>query len=526
MDVRTHGARRILKNAPTSPQRGTRDARLLKHLPRMPDLQGGFDLGKLLGSDSTGHTVSPKSLFFSSAKTLSGTSILVVCLSPRISEWKSETSREEILLALLVIYNFDNQGNTSLVTSVSFLLACSLPKPPTRRLKSAWDSTMPFHSEPQWRGTFSVFLNQLLHISIVYDRAPPILCYHLFESIKSFFGFLKYAGPRHLPPSRKVLLDEEGYHITHIGQGAFAAISRILYRPTGDVRVMKRITFDDSGLAKYLAKNEVDTLKAMAGNIWFPQLLNDFAEGRQFVVTMPFYRRGDLASFMQHKRHLGREAAKFYSAQLILAIQSLHKVGIIHRDIKPDNIFLSEDGHLVLADFGLAENIASYEGGESAMSNFSVWLEARAKNDDDFPLLWINRHNPLGMRGVAGTYWYTAPEVFRNDRYSFGIDYWSVGVIYYELITGHIPFNSFKPYPENKCPELDFKQKPGQLKDITSLEQNALSQLLSPYPTDRPKTLTDIKNSHLFRDVDWISMSQQKIRPPSLPPLLLEDRHL
>ena len=49
---------------------------------------------------------------------------------------------------------------------------------------------------------------------------------------------------------------------------------------------MKRITFDDSGLAKYLAKNEVDALKAMAGNIWFPQLLNDFAEGKQFVITM------------------------------------------------------------------------------------------------------------------------------------------------------------------------------------------------------------------------------------------------
>lgn len=125
-------------------------------------------------------------------------------------------------------------------------------------------------------------------------------------------------------------------------------------------------------------------------------------------------------------------------ADQILAVQSLHEVGIIHRDIKPDNIFLGEAGHLVLADFGLAENIASYAGGESAMSNFPVWLEARAKNDDDFPFLWINRHNPLGMRGVAGTYWYTAPEVFRKERYSFGVDYWSVGVIYYELITGHV----------------------------------------------------------------------------------------
>ncbi len=101
----------------------------------------------------------------------------------------------------------------------------------------------------------------------------------------------------------------------------------------------------------------------------------------------------------------------------------------------------------MLADFGLAENIASCEGGEPVMTSFPMWVEARTKNDADFPFLWINRHNPLSMRGVAGTYWYTAPEVFRKERYSFGVDYWSVGVIYYELITGHVralvhPFSS------------------------------------------------------------------------------------
>jgi serine/threonine protein kinase len=63
----------------------------------------------------------------------------------------------------------------------------------------------------------------------------------------------------------------------------------------------------------------------------------------------------------------------------VLAIQSLHKVGIVHRDIKPDNIFLDEEGHLVLADLGLAENIATFEGGEDMMVQFPVWLDARAK---------------------------------------------------------------------------------------------------------------------------------------------------
>lgn len=122
----------------------------------------------------------------------------------------------------------------------------------------------------------------------------------------------------------------------------------------------------------------------------------------------------------------------------ILAIQGLHKQGIVHRDIKPDNIFLDENGHLVLADFGLAENIGNFDGGREETEKFPIWLEAKAKGGDDYPLLWVDGNNPLGKRGVAGTFWYTAPEVFRNERYSFGVDYYSVGVIYHELITGHV----------------------------------------------------------------------------------------
>ena len=103
---------------------------------------------------------------------------------------------------------------------------------------------------------------------------------------KSIFSFLRYYGPNRLRGARRILLDEDGFQITHIGQGAFAVISRVWHRHSGEIRVMKRITFDKTGLAEYLARNEIETLEAMKGNIWFPPLLNHFKDGGEFVVTM------------------------------------------------------------------------------------------------------------------------------------------------------------------------------------------------------------------------------------------------
>ncbi|KAF8177024.1 kinase-like domain-containing protein [Pholiota molesta] len=451
-----HAPYRILGVVSISLSKGARGRRTLEHLPTLCDVYVPRKLKPVLNLAAPQKTSFIKNFSILPKITPFATCLLIVCLTSRKS---SEISGGETI-AVLLIYALDERGNISIIgsTHAHVLATSSFGENSARRLDLSGRSSLP-----------------------EFGHIPSRLQYHSHERIRSIFGFLKYAGPKRLSSSRKVLLDEYGYQITHIGQGAFAVISRVLYRPTGDVRVMKRITFDDSGLAKYLAKNE-STLSGLC-----------------------------------------RDAAQFYSAQLLLAIQCLHKVGIIHRDIKPDNIFLDEEGHLVLADFGLAENIATYEGGEAAMAQFPSWLEARSQGGDNFPFLWFDEHNPLSMRGAAGTFWYTAPEVFRKERYSFGIDYWSVGVIYHELITGHIPFNHFKPYPENKCPVLDFRTKPGQLKDITSWEEEALSKLLAPYPAGRPKTLTDIKNNRVFQGVDWIRMSQKGIPPPSPPPPLVED---
>ena len=78
------------------------------------------------------------------------------------------------------------------------------------------------------------------------------------------------------------------------------------------------------------------------------------------------------------------------------------------------------------------------------MGDFPIWKEAKKRGGEDYPLLWVDGHNPVGTKGIAGTYWYTAPEVFRNERYSFGVDYYSVGIIYCELVTGDVSKDSLR----------------------------------------------------------------------------------
>ncbi|CAA7258829.1 unnamed protein product [Cyclocybe aegerita] len=433
----------------------------------------------------------------------------------------------------VTLYAIDNIGKRVLVGYTSWTTSFSILK---RRAQSHQLAHNQATKRPRLHHPLSKFLFafafsglNLFHYRFRRTKLPRFLEHWKFsQRARSLFTFLRCTGPRCLPPSRRVILDQDGYQITHIGNGAFAVISRVSRRGSTQARVvMKRITFDESGLARYLAETEVDCLKAMTGNQWFPPLLTHFMDDEEFVISMPFYQRGDLAGLLEHRGYLGRSLAQFYAAQLVLAIEALHKQGIVHRDIKPDNILLDDAGHLLLADLGLAENLGTsdLQDGPAVvdMHRFPVWLEARAKGGDEFPMLWVDGHNPLGTRGAAGTYWYTAPEVFRNERYSFGVDYWSVGVIYHELTTGHIPFKHCKAYPENKRPVLDYTPKPGQVRFIKPWENRALDELLHPIPNKRPQRVVDIKRSPLFNGIDWESMSRREIQPPPLPLPLQED---
>ena len=120
---------------------------------------------------------------------------------------------------------------------------------------------------------------------------------------------------------------------------------------------------------------------------------------------------------------LTEEEARFYIAEMILAVDSVHKLNCIHRDLKPDNILIGKDGHIKLSDFGLAK-ISEKIFDKNAQNAISE-KKSHAKNFS-----------------CVGTANYVAPEVLCKKGYGPEIDWWSVGVIFFEMLCGYAPFCS------------------------------------------------------------------------------------
>jgi serine/threonine kinase 38 len=140
---------------------------------------------------------------------------------------------------------------------------------------------------------------------------------------------------------------------------------------------------------------------------------------------------------------LTEEESRFYIAETILAVKSVHEMNYIHRDLKPDNLLIGSDGHVKLSDFGLSKELQEkirVDVGDP---------DLQPKNENLSKVLANKRYEYKRNRKLAystvGTPDYIAPEVFKREGYSETADWWSVGAILYEMMVGYPPFFSDEP---------------------------------------------------------------------------------
>uniref|UniRef100_H2YRW2 non-specific serine/threonine protein kinase n=1 Tax=Ciona savignyi TaxID=51511 RepID=H2YRW2_CIOSA len=167
---------------------------------------------------------------------------------------------------------------------------------------------------------------------------------------------------------------------------------------------------------------------------------------------MDYIPGGDLMSLLIKKEIFEQTLARFYTAELTLALESVHKMGFIHRDIKPDNILIDRDGHIKLTDFGLCTGfrwthdskyyLKDGHTRQDSMDFSNEWSNVPMKTLDRRRMRDANRHV---ARSLVGTPNYIAPEVLLREGYTQMCDWWSVGVILYEMVVGSPPFHSDTP---------------------------------------------------------------------------------
>lgn len=269
--------------------------------------------------------------------------------------------------------------------------------------------------------------------------------------------------------------------IAPISHGAFGSVYLCKRKQTGDVFALKAISSDD-----YQTKNEVLSTErdvmCRACNPSVVSLYWSFHACETIFFVMSFARGGDLYALLESIGSLDEETAIFYVAEIIHAVEYIHSLGIVHCDLKPDNILISNDGHLQLTDFGLSKFGAEkrefdrsllFRFSQSSLifpSSFSTpKREVTLKVTSSVPttppnnssILSIINSNNNGSNGkddsnngnfnsppstknlgrrLVGTPHYIAPESLLKSDYSPAVDWWAVGVIAYELVVGEPPF--------------------------------------------------------------------------------------
>ena len=318
-----------------------------------------------------------------------------------------------------------------------------------------------------------------------------------------------------------------------IGKGAFGEVRVCKYIPNGSIVAIKKMKKEEMHKKNQVlhVRAERDVLSE-AKNEWIVDLKFSFQDQNYLYLGMEFLPGGDLMSLLMARDILPEQEAKFYAAEIVLAIESVHKLDCIHRDLKPDNVLIDADGHIKLSDFGLSKKLDfklmdNYSQNDSKgnfknnnLNNMKGYKNmSYAQQFSQFKNIKNKKRRAFAFSTV-GTPDYIAPEVIRQKGYGQEIDWWSLGVIMFEMMIGYPPF--FSESSTETCKKiLDWKNSLNIRPEanISKEAEDILRKLISGQETRLGTNGADeIKNHPFFKGIDWNHIKETLI-PPFIPEL-------
>jgi serine/threonine protein kinase len=270
--------------------------------------------------------------------------------------------------------------------------------------------------------------------------------------------------------------------LTVIGKGSFGKVMQVKKKDDGKIYAMKVLRKEAIIQRKQVAHTQAE--KSILQKIQHPFIVKlhyAFQTKDKLYMILDYINGGELFHHLKKEGRFPENRVKFYSAEIVCAMSHLHSLGIVYRDLKPENILIDSEGHICITDFGLSKEIKPDEGTHT----------------------------------FCGTPEYLAPEVLKGQGHGIAVDWWSLGTLIYEMLTGLPPF-----YSQN-INIMYQKILNGELRFPSYVSGDAQSLLEGLLTRDVEKRLGsqpgEVKKHPFFKEIDWEKLERREIEAPYKP---------
>ncbi|KAE8748648.1 cAMP-dependent protein kinase catalytic subunit alpha-like [Frankliniella occidentalis] len=318
--------------------------------------------------------------------------------------------------------------------------------------------------------------------SSISQRNPPVL----FRDLNSYAEFLDSCKKEFEQLWRRQCpighLDE-WERLRTLGSGAFGRVVLVRNKHSGQYFVMK--VLEKAKVIRLKQAQHLRDERRALNYVNFPfivSLVTSFKDFNYIFLVMPFVPGGELFSYLRRVGKFGEDQARFYAAQVVLSFEYLHNVDLIYRDLKPENILIDDKGYLKIADLGFCKVVKG-----------RTWT-------------------------LCGTPEYLAPELILSKGYGKSADWWSFGVLIYEMTAGFPPFcgsETLKTY--EKIVAGKYRPAPHHSADVKDLIEKLLQTDLSRRIGILKDGVNDIKRHPWFRPTNWLAVLNKQVRAPFVP---------